>query len=107
MLTRPAPNTYSPEWFEAFHVPIQHARTEVEVQFVCSVAPLPDYRRIADVCCGTGRHSRALAELGYSVTAVDRDTSILTEARRRGGAPHYVESDLRDYLPDPAAFDAS
>jgi SAM-dependent methyltransferase len=37
-------------------------------------APLvPEGGRVLDLACGRGRHTRLLAELGYSVEAVDRD----------------------------------
>ena len=105
MVAHSAPNTYSPQWFAAFHAPIRDTRTRAEVEFICSVAPLPDFRRIADVCCGAGRHARALAARGYSVTAIDRDSTILAQARRLGGAARYVEADLRDYSPEPEEYD--
>jgi SAM-dependent methyltransferase len=106
MIAHSVPNTYSRRWFASFHVPIRDARTKAEVEFMCSTAPIPDFRRIADVCCGMGRHARALAERGYSVTAIDRDSTVLEQARRLGAAPHYVQSDLRDYSPEPGEYDA-
>jgi SAM-dependent methyltransferase len=106
MATQSVSNTYSPAWFAAFHVPIREARTAMEVDFISFVASLPEFRRIADLCCGMGRHARALADRGYSVTSVDRDLTALAEARRLGGTPHYVCSDLRDYSPKTAEYDA-
>jgi SAM-dependent methyltransferase len=100
------PNTYSSQWFTSFHAPIQETRTRAEVQFICSFAPLPAFRRITDVCCGLGRHARALAECGYSVTAVDRDAMILAAARRLTSAPRFIQMDLRDYSPEPCEYDA-
>ena len=35
---------------------------------------------VLDLACGAGRHSRALAELGFEVSAVDRDTSGFADA---------------------------
>jgi SAM-dependent methyltransferase len=105
MVAHAASNTYSPQWFAAFHAPIRDTRTKVEVEFICSVAPLPDFCRIADVCCGAGRHARALAEHGYCVTAIDRDSTILAQALRLGGATRYVQTDLRDYSPAPDEYD--
>jgi SAM-dependent methyltransferase len=106
MVAHRAPNSYSARWFASFHLPIQDARTRAEVEFIRSVAPLPDFHRIADVCCGNGRHARALAQLGYSVTGIDRDPAILNGARRLGGGPEYVERDLRDYSPKRGEYDS-
>jgi SAM-dependent methyltransferase len=34
---------------------------------------------VLDLACGTGRHARALARLGFEVKAVDRDTSLMVD----------------------------
>jgi SAM-dependent methyltransferase len=106
MVTQLAPNTYSQQWFTSFHVPILDARTKVEADFVCYFAPLPDFSRIADVCCGMGRHARALVKRGYLVTGIDRDQSMLARARALGGGPTYIQADVRDYRPESCACDA-
>jgi SAM-dependent methyltransferase len=100
-----SPNSYSQSWFEIFHVPIAEERTKKEVDFISAVAPLPDFPRVLDVCCGTGRHARALAARGYSVTGVERDRAAVSKARESGGGPHYIETDVRDYRPATSAHD--
>lgn len=46
--------------------------------WVCRFAPLIRAGgAVLDVACGTGRHARYLAGLGYRVEAVDRDTEAL------------------------------
>jgi ubiquinone/menaquinone biosynthesis C-methylase UbiE len=37
---------------------LDEARTIRETEFVCRSAPLPEFRKILDVCCGMGRHAR-------------------------------------------------
>ena len=69
--------------------------------------PLPDFRKVLDACCGMGRHARALSSLGYSVVGVDRDPDIISQARKLGGGPDYVVADIRDYTPEPDAFDVA
>lgn len=73
--------------------------------FIKAVCPLPSFRRMADVCCGMGRHARALAACGYEVTGVERDRTAVEEAKRLGGGPMYVQEDVRDYLPEADSFD--
>jgi SAM-dependent methyltransferase len=102
---RAEPNAYSRRWFEFFHVGIGEARTIQEAAFVCCCAPLPDFRKLADVCCGMGRHARALSSRGYSVIGVDRDADAIAEARELAGGPSYVHADIRDYQPEPGTFD--
>lgn len=35
---------------------------------------------VLDVACGTGRHARFMAQLGFEVDAVDRDAALFAEA---------------------------
>jgi SAM-dependent methyltransferase len=100
-------NSYSRRWFEFFHVGIDEARTIRETEFICTCAPLPDFRKILDVCCAMGRHARVLSDRGYSVTGIDRDTDAIARARELGGGPNYAVADIRDYQPEAGAFDAA
>ena len=67
-------------------------------------------RRVLDLGCGTGEHSRFLAEQGYEAVGVDRSTAQLTEARSGDAtdAPLFLEADLTalDDVPElaPASF---
>lgn len=38
---------------------------------------IPEFGRVLDVACGSGRHARWLAERGYEVDAIDRDSQAL------------------------------
>jgi SAM-dependent methyltransferase len=99
------PNSYSARWFDFFHFGISEQRTEKEADFVCAVAPLPEFRRVLDVCCGTGRHARSLAARGYAVTGFDRDAVAIAKARELEGGPDYIHKDIRVYRPPRNAFD--
>jgi SAM-dependent methyltransferase len=103
----PEANVYSREWFEFFHVDIDDARTNREATFVAHCAPLPDFRRVLDVCCGMGRHARALSSRGYSVTGIDRDLGAIATAQKIGGGPEYLSTDIRNYQPEDSVFDAA
>jgi SAM-dependent methyltransferase len=100
------PNLYSRNWFRFFHVEIDQGRTAQEIEFISNCAPLPDFRRILDFCCGMGRHARELAQRGYSVLGMDRDAIAIAKARELDFGPTYVLSDIRNYQPAPAGFDA-
>jgi SAM-dependent methyltransferase len=102
-----ATNSYSPHWFEFFHAPIGDERTVREVDFIRSVAPLPEFRRVLDLCCGMGRHARALVRRGYSVTGIERDGAAIAEAHELGGGPEYVQADVREYRPATATYDVA
>lgn len=63
-------------------------------------------RRALDFGCGTGRSTRLLRELGFTVTGVDIASSMIERARQIDGTGDYVllaEGDL-DRLPN-GAFD--
>jgi SAM-dependent methyltransferase len=105
-MMRAEPNLYSRQWFELFHVGIAEARTIQETTFVSRCAPLPDFRNLADLCCGMGRHARALSSLGYSVIGVDRNADVIAKARKLAGGPGFLQADIRDYQPETGAFDA-
>ena len=106
-MMRAESNVYSRQWFEFFHVSIDEARTIQATTFVCRCAPLPDFRKLVDVCCGMGRHARALSNRGYSVVGIDRDADIISKTRELAGGPNYVIADIREYRPEPGAFDVA
>ena len=100
-------NRYSPRWFDVFLRSVPLEQTAAEVAFLARQLPQPDCRTVLDVCCGWGRHSRALAALGYQVTGVDRDEAALAEARRLAGpSVAYQAADLRDLTAFGGRFDA-
>ena len=100
-------NSYSACWFELFHANISEERTTTEVDFICASAPLPGFRKVLDVCCGMGRHTRVLCSRGYSVTGVERDATAIARARGLAGGPNYIHADVRKYEPDVSAFDVA
>jgi SAM-dependent methyltransferase len=99
-------NRYSPRWSQVFLLTHDAAQSQREVDFLRRQLPLPRFRRVLDVCCGVGRHAAPLAEAGYNVTGIDRDESVLAEARRRCPRGRFIQLDMRqlDRLTD--RFDA-
>lgn len=60
--------------------------------------------RVVDAGCGTGRHVRALASLGYRAVGVDRSAELIAQARRLGADAELVVGDLLTWRPKvPAA----
>jgi len=59
-------------------LPNLHDVIEKPSSWVVRFAPLiPIGRETLDLACGSGRHSQLLANLGYSVLAVDQDVSTI------------------------------
>ncbi len=52
-------------------------------------------RTILDLGCGSGNHAVPLAELGFTVTGVDRSESMLAQARAKLPGAAFVEEDIR------------
>ena len=88
-------NSYSPRWQEQFGEP-KASRTDADVAFLRQELPLPAFRRVLDVPCGSGRHKRALEAVGYQVVGVDNDPSVSPD----------VVADLRALEGLPRDFDA-
>lgn len=71
--------------------------TEAEVEFLIKELQLPPGSRILDVGCGTGRHSVALTERGYTVTGVDLSPDMIGKAREKAASRGYeVDFIVRD-----------
>ncbi len=83
--------------------------TEQEVAFLIEQLKLPRGASILDMGCGTGRHSVALAERGFSVTGVDLSEHMLEKARARALAANtqvaFFQCDAATFESEPV-FDA-
>src|SRR5436190_15463885 len=73
--------------------------TKLDQAFVCEMFPIPD-GRIADLGCGAGRTSLALARRGFEVLAVDLSRPMLDRIRSLAEAERLriecVEANLVD-----------
>lgn len=82
--------------------------TKSEVKFLINEASIPPQSNILDLCCGTGRHSIRLAELGYTVTGLDISSEFLKIAAEKslqlGLSIDWINKDMRD-IPLENKFD--
>ena len=89
-------NTYTAQWFSVFLDQISEEQTAHEVRFLRQFLPPEGFSAVIDLCCGTGRHARALAKLDCRVTGIDRDRAALATAREIAGPlVTYLELDMR------------
>jgi SAM-dependent methyltransferase len=100
-------NAYSPSWFTLFAESISDEQTTLEIDFLTRHLPRSHYTRIADLCCGTGRHASVLSNRGYDVVGIDRSAVALQQAREVSDTDvTYYEQDMREFAAVPGTFDA-
>ncbi|CAM3636525.1 class I SAM-dependent methyltransferase [Brevibacillus invocatus] len=68
--------------------------------------PIKQQGKVLDLCCGSGRHSRALASRGYEVVGVDLSPVLLQLAEEQNHFSNlrFVRCDMRD-IPFQNEFD--
>jgi SAM-dependent methyltransferase len=88
-------NVYSAQWFATFLEPLPPEHTNLDISAIQARLPLDHFSRILDLCCGPGRHTARLAELGYRVTGIDRDPGAISLAQRRAPSATFHCMDMR------------
>lgn len=73
-----------------------NAMVSVEEPVVDAILARLEPARALDVACGTGRHARRLAELGWEVTGVDASAEMLDVARSKLPGIRFEEGDLTE-----------
>jgi SAM-dependent methyltransferase len=109
----------SPDWWRTFfsgpvveswlRAPTEE-QTRQEAAFIQEALGIPPPASLLDVPCGGGRHSVALARVGYDMTGVDLSTDFLAAARsgpsEGPGSVAWEHREMRD-LPWPERFDGA
>jgi SAM-dependent methyltransferase len=75
-----------------------------EARFVHELAGSPG-GTLLEVACGTGRHARAFADLGYDVTGTDINDELLEIARTQDDRVRFVQGDMVALSIDGGPFD--
>ncbi|QQE73013.1 methyltransferase domain-containing protein [Brevibacillus composti] len=102
------------EWFERsfredYVLVYQHrddSSADKEIANLLERLPIKREGRVLDLCCGSGRHSRALARRGYDVVGVDLSPVLLQLANERNPFPNlqFFQYDMRE-IPFRDEFD--
>lgn len=98
---------YSKKFMEVVGFP-EDQETRSQAAFVQNVLGLKPENRVLDLCCGYGRHARALAEIaGCHLVGLDLSEDYLAIASRDNTYPgvEFVHGDMRD-IPFSNEFDA-
>jgi SAM-dependent methyltransferase len=101
-------------WFEQsflddYLLVYQHrdeASADAEIANLLDRSPIRKEGRVLDLCCGSGRHSRALAKRGYDVVGVDLSPVLLQLAKEQNTYPNleFHQYDMRE-IPFQGEFD--
>lgn len=90
----------------------QAAERAAQLDWLWAHLDLRPGARVLDLTCGPGLYAVPLAQRGAIVTGVDFGPASIAHARRlaaeTGVAERcvFIEADVRDYTPEPGAFDA-
>jgi SAM-dependent methyltransferase len=96
-------------WLEGFLLQIPDQHTDKEVDFVVRALGAPEGGHVLDLCCGVGRHSRALARRGFRVSGLDLSEPSLEIAKAKAAEEgldiELIHSDMRS-IPFEGELDA-
>jgi 2-polyprenyl-3-methyl-5-hydroxy-6-metoxy-1,4-benzoquinol methylase len=94
-------NEWYKEWFSSpYYDILYYKRNQQEavafIQLLINHLKPPPLSRMLDVACGKGRHSKALAEMGFDVTGIDLSEPFINEAKRwETEHLHFFQHDMR------------
>jgi len=102
-----------PEWFEEWfgeeYLALYPHRDEEDAEHLVALLGRligwGDGWRVLDICCGPGRHARALDAAGLDVIGLDLSAALLRRARQVTDAP-LVRADIRALPIRPRSMDA-
>lgn len=86
MVNETAHTEWYKTWFDSPYYPMLYAHrgtaeADTFVANIDNILNLPRQAKVLDLACGQGRHSRALAALGYTVTGADLSRSSIEKAK--------------------------
>ena len=97
---------YSAAWFKTF-APAANTATLLDVTAISRLCPRPEFSRLLEIGCGTGRVAGPLASLGYDVVGLDISARALQLAQTHAPGPKYIAMDQRDVGQLPWIFDGA
>lgn len=74
---------YGEHYYRASFAAMPAERTEREVALIQTALDVPSGARVLDLCCGPGRHTLALARLGFKMSGLDLSEHYIKLARKQ------------------------
>jgi SAM-dependent methyltransferase len=89
------------DWFNShyYHLLYQHRDEDEALQFINTLIGYLNPAKgstMVDVACGKGRHSKALADMGFDVSGIDLSAASIEEAKKdEDEYLHFFQHDMR------------
>lgn len=89
------------DWFNSpyYHLLYNNRNDDEAIAFIEALVAklsLPTNAKMLDVACGKGRHSKALADMGFDVTGIDLSIASILEAKQNEtNQLHFFTHDMR------------
>ncbi len=104
-------NRWWRDWFNDVYLDVYAHRDEnsadEEIRSAIAVLPLLPDHRILDLCCGNGRHCRALKRAGFQeVYGIDYSYPLMKHALSEKPRARYIRADMRMLPVASESFDA-
>jgi SAM-dependent methyltransferase len=100
---------FGQDYLDVYAYQFTEERARQETEFAARALGLEPGEAVLDLCCGQGRHSVVLAEMGMNVTALDLSAQYLELAKRaaqqRNVSIEAVHADMRE-IPREVRYDA-
>jgi SAM-dependent methyltransferase len=75
-------NWFNSPYYHLLYFERNEAEAKAFIERLIQFLHPPKGARMLDIACGRGRHSRALADMGFDVTGIDISTAMIEEARK-------------------------
>lgn len=103
--------TWWKDWFNDIYLDVYSHRDEeqadAEISTVLDLVPLEPTQLVLDLCCGNGRHSRALHRAGFEhVWGMDYSEALLKQGHGLDIDIQFVRGDMKSPPFLPTRFDA-
>ena len=74
---------YREQYADSVRPMLTEERSRAEVDFLLRATGLQPGALVADVPCGSGRHTRIFAERGFRVVGIDQNADFIASAREQ------------------------
>jgi SAM-dependent methyltransferase len=104
------PENWFASWFDTpyYHILYKernYREAQIFMDNITHYLNLPEKAKVLDLCCGKGRHSIYLNQLGFDVIGADLSENSITEAQKNSNKTlHFQVHDMREVFEDK--FDA-